>query len=74
MLLSIIGLVSQFGTTDISAALSEIIFCNTFPMHKNGGMPRNIKCIHHFSFWSDRYAKRQGKCTYIFDANKSTDR
>ena len=39
MLLSIIGLVSQFGTTDISAALSEIIFCNTFPMHKNGGMP-----------------------------------
>ena len=27
----------QFWTINIPAALSEIIFCNTFPKHKNGG-------------------------------------
>ena len=27
----------QFGSINIPVALSEIIFCNTFPMHENGG-------------------------------------
>ena len=27
---------SQFETINIPVALSEIIFCKTFPMHENG--------------------------------------
>ena len=32
----------QFGTINIPVALSEIIFCNTFPMHLMGGNSKRI--------------------------------
>ena len=33
----------QFGTFNIPVALSEIIFCNNFPLHENGGKQENDK-------------------------------
>ena len=40
------NLLGQFGTMNILVALSEIIFCNNFPMHENGRNQKNDKLCH----------------------------
>ena len=40
------NLLGQFGVFNIPVALSEIIFCYTFPMHENGRKQYKDKLCH----------------------------